>query len=105
MRKLNLPAIPQSRFDLIVNTKKTNTPGTLEPYCLESTAQRKKLRPVNARSDWLTIQTDDEDTFNPYDRTPVGQIDGRPVKRDLRKLSEWIKTLRAVEDRKARGED
>jgi hypothetical protein len=51
-----------------------------------------------------------EDTFNPYDRTPdtattLGGNSGRRAKRDLRKLSEWVKMMRAMEERKKRGED
>jgi hypothetical protein len=46
--------------------------------------------------------------FNPYQRagviTPDPATAPRP-KRDLRKLSEWIKVAREVADRKARGED
>jgi hypothetical protein len=47
-----------------------------------------------------------EDSFNPYDHTPGNRPNSeRPVKRDLRKLSEWIKAMREIEERKARGED
>jgi hypothetical protein len=53
-----------------------------------------------------------EDTFNPYDRTPdkPAPLGGRPVKsgggkRDLRKLGEWMKLMREMEERKKRGED
>lgn len=62
--------------------------------------------------DALTLQDgplsvkQDVDTFNPYERTPVDKSkEQRPVKRDLRKLSEWIKATRAVEEKKSRGED
>jgi hypothetical protein len=54
-----------------------------------------------------------EDTFNPYDRGPdkspaIGG--GRTAaksggKRDLRKLGEWMKLMREMEERKKRGED
>jgi len=52
----------------------------------------------------------DEDTFNPYDRKPDGAttLGGNPAKsgkRDLRKLSEWVKMMRAMEERKKRGDD
>ena len=48
-----------------------------------------------------------EQSFNPYEhaQTDRGGNGAKPVKRDLRKLSEWIKTLRAVEAKKSRGED
>jgi hypothetical protein len=46
------------------------------------------------------------DTFNPYERTPTEKPpDKKPVKRDLRKLSEWIKTMRAVEEKKKSGDE
>jgi hypothetical protein len=47
-----------------------------------------------------------EDSFNPYDRKPGDRKKSeKPVKRDLRKLSEWIKKMREIEDRKSKGED
>jgi hypothetical protein len=55
----------------------------------------------------LSIQQDVVDSFNPYERMPLSKPknEPRPVKRDLRKLSEWIKATRAVEEKKLRGED
>jgi hypothetical protein len=58
--------------------------------------------------DELSLQN--EDTFNPYDRKPdsattLGGSGARSGKRDLRKLSEWVKLMRAMEERKKRGED
>jgi hypothetical protein len=76
----------------------------LEPRTTETTAQRRRLEIADHRTGGLTIKHD-EDTFNPYDRSPVDSATARPVKRDLRKLSEWIKTMRAVEEKKSRGED
>jgi hypothetical protein len=46
--------------------------------------------------------------YDPYETvTPqrADKTDKRPAKRDLRKLSEWIKQMRELEDRKKRGED
>ena len=48
--------------------------------------------------------------YNPYETiTPpnpaTAAADKRPAKRDLRKLSEWIKQMRDLEERKKRGED
>ena len=48
--------------------------------------------------------------YNPYETvTPAKaakkEADKRPAKRDLRKLSEWIKQMRDLEERKKRGED
>jgi hypothetical protein len=53
----------------------------------------------------LKLEVRQEDTFNPYDRKPDTFGARKPgSKRDLRKLSEWIKTMRAVEDRKKNGD-
>lgn len=50
-----------------------------------------------------------EHGYDPYQKTPKGRIGSRtperPVKRDLRKLSEWIKQMRELEARKQRGDD
>ncbi|HEY1283841.1 MAG TPA: hypothetical protein VGE96_05120 [Steroidobacteraceae bacterium] len=54
----------------------------------------------------LSIKNDD--TFNPYDRAPEGGFGaGAPRnagKRDLKKLSEWIKLMREMEERKKKGD-
>ena len=45
--------------------------------------------------------------FNPYDTVSPNKAlnpDKRPAKRDLRKLSEWIKQMREHEERKKRGD-
>jgi hypothetical protein len=46
--------------------------------------------------------------YNPYETNSPGTTkaspDKRPVKRDLRKLSEWIKQMRAIEERKKLGD-
>lgn len=47
----------------------------------------------------------EEDSFNPYERVPSDRKRKTSAKRDLRKLSEWIKMMRELEQRKARGED
>jgi hypothetical protein len=57
------------------------------------------------------LEVRNDDTFNPYDRSPDSPA-GKPGtpngpkggKRDLKKLSEWIKTMRAIEERKKNGE-
>jgi hypothetical protein len=47
--------------------------------------------------------------YNPYEtNSPTRNTatkDKRPANRDLRKLSEWIKQMRAIEERKKRGDD
>jgi hypothetical protein len=58
----------------------------------------------------LSIHNDD--TFNPYDRSPdtASTLGGKVAhqkgaKRDLKKLSEWLKLMREMEERKKRGDD
>jgi hypothetical protein len=46
--------------------------------------------------------------YNPYETISPSQgkaADTRPAKRDLRKLSAWIKQMRELEERKKRGEE
>jgi hypothetical protein len=48
--------------------------------------------------------------YDPYEtiapaRTNAGAAPKRPVQRDLRKLSAWIKQMRELEERKKRGDD
>ena len=49
--------------------------------------------------------------YNPYDRAagpraqPNPQREVRPARRDLRKLSEWIKQMRELEQRKQSSDD
>jgi hypothetical protein len=48
------------------------------------------------------------DTFDPYQRTTAADRDRKPTgnttKTDLRKLSEWIKLMRALEEQKKNGD-
>jgi hypothetical protein len=48
---------------------------------------------------------DPYETVSPAKAARNEDADRRPVKRDLRKLSEWIKQMRDLEERKKRGED
>ena len=59
----------------------------------------------------VKLEVRNDDTFNPYDRSPetFGGKPGTPSgpkggKRDLKKLSEWLKLMRAMEERKKSGE-
>ncbi len=48
------------------------------------------------------------DGYNPYERAPTTQRNratGQTGKRDLRKLSEWIKQMREIEARRQRGDE
>jgi hypothetical protein len=68
----------------------------------------------------IQLEVRNADTFNPYDRSP-DTFAGKPAtpsglqgghdgpgakggKRDLKKLSEWLKLMRAMEERKKNGE-
>jgi hypothetical protein len=42
-----------------------------------------------------------QDAFNPYQRSAPEAPTGGGTRRDLRKLSKWIKLMREVEERKA----
>jgi hypothetical protein len=67
------------------------------PLSLEGTIPKgKKL----AQGGWNPYET-----VSPNKPPAAGAKEQRPVKRDLRKLSEWIKQMRALEQRKKRGED
>jgi hypothetical protein len=60
----------------------------------------------------FSLEVRNDDTFNPYDRKPdtfvarPGAASAPPKggKRDLKKLSEWLKLMRAMEERKKNGE-
>jgi hypothetical protein len=52
----------------------------------------------------LAVKNDD--TFNPYDRNPDATVpNARTGKRDLKKLSAWMKLMRELEERKKKDED
>ena len=67
-------------------------------------------KPVEIGRKSLEVRIDD--TFNPYDRKPetfggnpaLGAPGTKGGKRDLKKLSEWLKLMRAMEERKKNGE-
>ena len=96
-----------------------------------SAAERRRIARVvhddrgNAKVEWQAAPADYERTtleldngsltrkpdegYNPYGRSnarPKGKERTPPSpKRDLRKLSDWIKKMRELEERKKRGED
>jgi hypothetical protein len=59
-------------------------------------AQR-RLKDANERAG---TKAPPKDSFNPYQRVP-GQARAAGPRRDLKKLSNWIKMMREVEERKA----
>ena len=66
------------------------------PLAIESTLPPSGIKPVSGYDPYETIAPQ---------RAVSKPADKRPAKRDLRKLSEWIKQMRDLEERKKRGED
>ena len=62
------------------------------------TATQTRLKSV--RSD-APLTKSKKDAFNPYQRATPDAPTGGGARRDLRKLSNWIKMMREVEERKA----
>lgn len=111
------------------NSKKK--PLAADNDSVASTGERRRIGRIvhddrgNARVDWvnapsdykrpvfeiekeskrgLSIQTPSR-TFNPYECTPLPHAKKEAAPRkDLKKLSEWIKLMRELEERKLRGE-
>ena len=67
------------------------------PLSIESTLPPGGIKPASGYDPYETI--------TPQRAASKPAADKRPAKRDLRKLSEWIKQMRDLEDRKKRGED
>jgi hypothetical protein len=89
------------------------------PYDYERQVFELEERNASARGDSKLrrgfepkLEVRNDDTFNPYDRKPdtsggnpaAGAPAGKGGKRDLKKLSEWLKLMRAMEERKKNGE-
>jgi hypothetical protein len=71
---------------------------TRVPLSIESTLPPGGIKPASGYDPYETI--------TPQRAAGKAAADQRrPVKRDLRKLSEWIKQMREHEDRKKRGEE
>jgi hypothetical protein len=111
--------------------KPTTSPA--ESTGATSILERRRLGKVihdergNARVEWVDAPADverpalsleetqpaqkPEHGYNPYEKNPLARQTPReaqpvrPVKRDLRKLSEWIKQMRELEERRRRGGD
>lgn len=117
-----------------VSAKKDTIRPTGVPDPLASTAERRRIGRivrderdtasvewVDAPADYARVPLSIESTlppgvtrapgggYNPYETIAPYQAeaapDKRPVQRDLRKLSEWIKQMREFEERKKRGEE
>ncbi len=92
-----------------------NAPSDFERpvFEIEQTGNRSNARLRDGFE--LTLEVKRDDTFNPYDRHGDTFVGRRPApgavpgtsktgKRDLRKLSEWMKLMKAMEDRKKNEE-
>jgi hypothetical protein len=66
------------------------------PLSIESTLPPGGVKPASGYDPYETITPR---------KAAKASADQRPAKRDLRKLSEWIKQMRELEERKKRGED
>ena len=51
------------------------------------------------------LALENEDTHNPYMRTPEGERKRSGTRTDLRKLSAWIKMMRSLEEAKKRDRE
>ncbi len=116
-----------------MNSKKDNRDSDRQPSATADTSERRRIGRivrddrdsasvewVDAPSDYQRVPLSIESTlprgglkrpatgYNPYETDSRGTTraspDKRPVKRDLRKLSEWIKQMRAIEERKKLGD-
>jgi hypothetical protein len=56
---------------------------------------------LKALRDQAPLTIAKQDAFNPYQRSTVDSPTQGGTKRDLRKLSKWIKMMREIEERKA----
>jgi len=86
-----------------------DAPDDLERPVLEVEGSRTAPRDAHLRDGFETFSIKTDDTFNPYDRAPEpgrgSPADpARSGKRDLKKLSAWIKLMREMEERKKNGE-
>jgi hypothetical protein len=86
---LDAPA-DEERTKLEVETTPASGRGTRDPLGADALSIERK-----------------EDTFNPYERSTAAdrKPTGNTTKTDLRKLSEWIKLMRALEDQKKGGDE
>jgi hypothetical protein len=73
-----------------------NQPRTVLQLEDAARAQRR----LRSHADNPATKAPRQDTFNPYQRA-AGETAAAGPRRDLRKLSKWIKTMREVEERKA----
>ena len=115
-----------------MNRKKDSRKAVNAPSAAADTAERRRVAKIvrddrdTATVEWVGAPPDYERVplsvegslarglrraptgYNPYETVSPSKPaapDTRPVKRDLRKLSAWIKQMREIEERKKRGDD
>jgi hypothetical protein len=89
------------RIGRIVHDERGN--ATVDWHDAPADYKRTKLEIAEEHAGPLSIQT--PQTFNPYERTTVRDPKaGNTTRKDLRKLSEWIKQMRELEERKLKGD-
>ena len=116
-----------------MNSKKDRYPPDSPPAASADTIERRRIGRVvrddrdAAIVEWVDAPSDYErvplsiegelphgvkraaNGYNPYETISPSKNtaapDKRPAKRDLRKLSAWIKQMREIEERKKRGDD
>lgn len=112
------------------NSRRGKPNREADPRGATSIMERRRIGKVvhdergNARLEWVNAPPDSERValsveetqpvrkpehgYDPYQKEPQTPAKApsadRPVKRDLRKLSEWIKQMRELEARKQRGD-
>jgi hypothetical protein len=96
------PAVERRRVGRIVHDDRGN--ARVDWVDAPANYRRQALEIEEDRPGTLSIQQAPR-TFNPYERhtLPEPRKTSAPQK-DLRKLSEWIKMMRDLEERKRRGE-
>jgi hypothetical protein len=109
----------------------SNPPAPSDPPGATSIMERRRIGRIvhdergNARLEWVSAAPDSERVplsleetqsiakpergYDPYRKPAVPRraspSSERPAKRDLRKLSEWIKQVREIEARRQRGDE
>jgi len=77
-----------------------DAPATQTRTVLEIEDTLRAARRLKSMTDSPVTKAPRQDTFNPYQRVPGSSSAPKP-RRDLRKLSKWIKMMREVEEQKA----
>ncbi len=94
---------PRRRIGRIVHDERGN--ATVDWHVAPSGYKRTKLEIADDLGGSLSVQKAPQ-TFNPYERSTVRDPKASTAapRKDLRKLSEWIKQMRELEERKRKEE-